>query len=54
MSALVLKSLKADAEAALGVTLTEAIVTVPAYFSEAQRRATKLAGQMAGLKVDRL
>lgn len=54
LSALVLKSLKADAEAALGVTLTEAIVTVPAYFSEAQRRATKLAGQMAGLKVDRL
>lgn len=54
LSALLLKSLKADAEAALGEPVSEAIITVPAYFSEAQRRATKVAGQMAGLKVDRL
>ncbi|HIV71325.1 MAG TPA: molecular chaperone HscC [Candidatus Aquabacterium excrementipullorum] len=54
LSALVLKSLKADAEAALGQPVTEAIITVPAYFSEAQRRATRVAGQMAGLKVERL
>lgn len=54
LSALVLKSLKADAEAALGEPVTEAIITVPAYFSEAQRRATRVAGQMAGLKVERL
>ncbi len=54
LSALVLKSLKADAEAALGQTITEAVITVPAYFSDAQRKATRAAGQMAGLKVDRL
>lgn len=54
LSALVLKSLKADAEAALGEPVTEAIITVPAYFSEAQRRATRVAGQIAGLKVERL
>jgi molecular chaperone HscC len=54
LSALVLKSLKADAEAALGEVVTEAVITVPAYFSEAQRRATRIAGQIAGLKVDRL
>ena len=54
LSALVLKALKADAEAALGQPITEAVITVPAYFSEAQRRATRVAGQMAGLKVDRL
>jgi molecular chaperone HscC len=54
LSALVLKSLKADAEALLGEPVTEAIVTVPAYFSDAQRKATRAAGQLAGLKVERL
>lgn len=54
LSALVLKALKADAEAFLGTHVTEAIITVPAYFSDAQRKATRAAGQMAGLKVERL
>ncbi|HEY2068913.1 MAG TPA: molecular chaperone HscC [Rhizomicrobium sp.] len=54
LSALVLRSLKADAEAFLGGEVTEAIITVPAYFNDAQRKATKAAGQLAGLKVDRL
>ena len=54
LSSLVLRSLKRDAEAVLGQPVTEAIITVPAYFSDAQRKATRLAGQMAGLKVERL
>lgn len=54
LSALVLRSLKADAEAFLGRPVTEAIITVPAYFSDAQRKATRVAGQLAGLKVERL
>lgn len=54
LSALVLRSLKADAEAALGVPVTEAIITVPAYFSDAQRKATRTAGELAGLRVERL
>lgn len=54
LSSFVLKSLKADAEAFLGETVTEAVITVPAYFSDAQRKATRTAGQLAGLKVDRL
>jgi molecular chaperone HscC len=54
LSALILKSLKADAEALLGEPVTEAIITVPAYFSDAQRKATRAAGQMAELRVDRL
>lgn len=54
LSALVLKALKLDAEAFLGAPVTEAIVTVPAYFSEAQRHATRAAGRIAGLKVERL
>jgi molecular chaperone HscC len=54
LSALVLKSLKADAEAALGEPVTEAIITVPAYFSDTQRKATRAAGELAGLKVERL
>jgi molecular chaperone HscC len=54
LSAFVLKSLKADAEAFLGEKVTEAVITVPAYFNDAQRKATKAAGQIAGLKVDRL
>ncbi|QDQ26282.1 molecular chaperone HscC [Chitinimonas arctica] len=54
LSALVLKSLKADAERYLGEPVEEAVITVPAYFSDAQRKATKIAGQLAGLKVERL
>jgi molecular chaperone HscC len=54
LSALVLKSLKADAEAFLGEPVTEAVITVPAYFNEAQRRATRSAGELAGFKVERL
>jgi len=54
LSALVLKSLKADAEAFLGHEIEEAIITVPAYFSDAQRKATRVAGELAGLKVERL
>lgn len=54
LSALVLKALKADAEAALGEPVTEAVITVPAYFSDAQRKATRIAGELAGLKVERL
>src|SRR5215510_14133418 len=54
LSALVLRSLKADAEAALGQPVEEAVVTVPAYFDEAQRRATRDAGAIAGLRVDRI
>ncbi|MDK2123211.1 Hsp70 family protein [Parachitinimonas caeni] len=54
LSALVLRSLKADAERFLGETVTEAVITVPAYFSDAQRKATKIAGQLAGLTVERI
>lgn len=54
LSALVLQSLKADAEAFLKQPVTEAVITVPAYFNEAQRRATRAAGEIAGLKVERL
>jgi molecular chaperone HscC len=54
LSSLVLRSLKADAEAFLGAPVEEAVITVPAYFSEAQRRATRAAGELAGLKVERL
>jgi molecular chaperone HscC len=54
LSALLLRSLKADAEAALGAPITEAIITVPAYFSDAQRKATRVAGELAGLRVERL
>ncbi len=54
LSALVLRQLKDDAERALGEKIDEAIITVPAYFNDAQRKATKAAGQIAGLKVDRL
>ncbi|HWA38825.1 MAG TPA: molecular chaperone HscC [Burkholderiales bacterium] len=54
LSSLVLRSLKADAEAFLGTPVTEAVITVPAYFSDAQRKATRAAGQLAGLRVDRL
>jgi molecular chaperone HscC len=54
LSALVLKSLKADAEAHLGHAVEEAVITVPAYFNDAQRRATRAAGELAGLRVERL
>jgi len=54
LSALVLKSLKADAEQYLGEMVTEAVITVPAYFSDAQRTATRQAGELAGLTVRRL
>jgi molecular chaperone HscC len=54
LSSLVLRSLKADAEALLGEAVTEAVITVPAYFSDSQRKATRIAGQLAGLKVERL
>jgi molecular chaperone HscC len=54
LSALVLRSLVADAEAALGERITEAVISVPAYFSDAQRKATRAAGELAGLKVERL
>ena len=54
LSALVLRSLKEDAEAFLGQPVLEAVITVPAYFSDAQRKATRAAGQLAGLKVERL
>ena len=54
LSALVLKSLKADAESYLGEAVTEAVVTVPAYFNDRQRKATRRAGELAGLSVRRL
>ncbi len=54
ISAMTLAKLKADAEAYLGQTVTEAVITVPAYFSDAQRQATKDAGKIAGLEVKRI
>ena len=54
ISAMVLAKLKADAEAYLGQPVTEAVITVPAYFSDAQRQATKDAGKIAGLEVKRI
>ncbi len=54
ISAMTLDKLKADAEAYLGTTVTEAVITVPAYFSDAQRQATKDAGRIAGLEVKRI
>ena len=54
ISAMILSKLKADAEAYLGQTVTEAVITVPAYFSDAQRQATKDAGKIAGLDVKRI
>ena len=53
-SAMVLQKLKADAEAYLGSTVTQAVITVPAYFTDAQRQATKDAGKIAGLEVLRI
>ncbi|PIP65825.1 molecular chaperone DnaK, partial [Candidatus Peregrinibacteria bacterium CG22_combo_CG10-13_8_21_14_all_44_10] len=54
ISAMVLQKLKADAEKYLGETVTEAVITVPAYFNDAQRQATKDAGKIAGLDVKRI
>ncbi|MFX4272042.1 molecular chaperone DnaK [Propionibacteriaceae bacterium Y1685] len=54
ISAFVLQKLKRDAEAYLGEDVTNAVITVPAYFSDAERQATKEAGEVAGLKVDRI
>jgi molecular chaperone HscC len=54
LSALVLRSLKADAEKFLGEIVTDAVITVPAYFNDKQRQATRRAGQLAGLNVRRL
>jgi molecular chaperone HscC len=54
LSSFVLAALKADAEAHLGEAVTGAIITVPAYFNDKQRRATRTAGELAGLKVERL
>ena len=54
ISAMILQKLKADAESYLGETVTEAVITVPAYFSDSQRQATKDAGKIAGLDVKRI
>ena len=54
LSSFVIRSLRSDAEAFLGAPVEEAVITVPAYFSDAQRRATRRAGELAGLRVDRV
>ena len=54
ISALILRKLKADAETALGRAVSRAVITVPAYFNDAQRSATKLAGELAGFVVERI
>lgn len=54
LSSLILKSLKEDAEAFLGTEVTEAVISVPAYFNDAQRKATKKAGELAGFVVERI
>ncbi len=54
ISAMILQKLKADAEAYLGETVTQAVITVPAYFNDSQRQATKDAGRIAGLEVQRI
>ena len=54
ISAMVLRKLKQDAEEKLGEKITEAIITVPAYFDDSQRKATKVAGEIAGLDVKRV
>jgi len=54
LSSFILQQLKQDAENQLGEPVTEAVISVPAYFNDAQRKATKLAGELAGLKVERL
>ncbi|MBU8905632.1 molecular chaperone DnaK [Desertibacillus haloalkaliphilus] len=54
LSAIILQKLKSDAEAYLGETVTKAVITVPAYFNDSQRQATKDAGKIAGLEVERI
>ncbi len=54
LSSFVLRSLKEDAEAYLGETVEEAVISVPAYFNDTQRKATKMAGELAGLRVERM
>ncbi|MBT2118078.1 molecular chaperone HscC [Dyella sp. LX-66] len=54
LSALILRTLIADAEAATGEKVSEAVISVPAYFSDAQRKATRAAGELAGIRVERL
>ncbi|MEX0930657.1 MAG: Hsp70 family protein, partial [Candidatus Paceibacterota bacterium] len=54
ISAMILQKMKVDAEAKLGETITEAVITVPAYFNDSQRKATKDAGKIAGLEVKRI
>lgn len=54
LSSIILRSLKEDAEAFFGETITQAVVSVPAYFNDAQRKATILAGELAGLNIERL
>lgn len=54
ISAMILQKMKSDAEAKLGEKITEAVITVPAYFDDSQRKATKNAGEIAGLKVHRI
>ena len=54
ISAMILSKMKADAEAKLGEKITQVVITVPAYFNDSQRQATKDAGQIAGLTVERL
>lgn len=54
ISAMILKDLKKTAEEILGVTVTEAVITVPAYFTDGQRKATQRAGELAGMKVERI
>lgn len=54
ISAMILQKLKADAESYLGEKITDAVITVPAYFTDSQRQATKDAGKIAGLEVKRI
>src|SRR5690606_35676575 len=54
ISAMILQKLKSDAEAYLGEKVTKAVITVPAYFNDSQRQATKDAGKIAGLEVERI
>jgi molecular chaperone DnaK len=54
ISAFILQKIKEDAEKYLGTTITQAVITVPAYFNDSQRNATKAAGEIAGLKVERI
>jgi len=54
ISAFILQKLKKDAEDYLGTEITQAVITVPAYFNDSQRNATKAAGEIAGLKVERI